>query len=52
MDKEVVVAITREICEKGAPKIQRVGCKASLLDISNKQHVVRTPISKDKAEKA
>ena len=44
-DKEIVVAITREVCDKGTPEIQHVGCKAGRLDDTDKQYVEQKSMS-------
>ena len=50
-DEEAIVAVTREVREKGAPKVQHVGCETGWVDIADQLQVVREQSSKTKVDK-
>ena len=48
-DEEAIVAVTREVREKGAPKVQHVGCETGWVDTTHQLQAVQEakPENKD-----
>ena len=40
-DKEVIVAVTEEVRDKGAPEVQHGGCETGRVDTASKLQIVR-----------